>query len=141
MLGEKADLRRDNEDIRDRASAMRDRARAESQAADSWQEQCVSLQTTCEVATKYLQRYRYSKDEKDLKRALHALAPSSSSLAEGMRVQVSEEQAWDHLGDIKIEGIIEEITPSGIANVRRTANELRRVEVERLTPVKYQRRF
>ena len=123
---------------------MRDHARAESQAADSWQEQCVSLQTTCqttcEVATKYLQRYRYSKDEKDLNRAFHALAPSSSSLAEGMRVQVSEEQAWNHLGVIKIDGIIEEITPSGIANVRTTANELRRVEVERLTPVKYQRR-
>ena len=77
LIGENADWRRDEK-------YMRDRARAESQAADSWKKQCVSvqttLQTTREVAAKYLQRYRYSKDEKDLERALHALAPSSSSL-------------------------------------------------------------
>ena len=141
---ENADLISDNADLRRDEKYMRDRARTALHAEDSLREQRVSLQTTlqttCGVATKYLQRYRYSKDEKDLERALRVLAPSSSSpfneFPEGMRVQLpGRHHAWDdHASDDAIEGIIEEITTSGIAKVR-TANEVMRIEVERLTPV------
>ena len=65
---ENADLISDNADLRRDEKYMRDRARTALHAEDSLREQRVSLQTTlqttCGVATKYLQRYRYSKDEK-----------------------------------------------------------------------------